>query len=107
MKSESEKIVTISYLVIAVFLLIVIRLWQLQILQGNEYRKSSEANRLRVITIPAPRGIIFDRNGSPLVKNSSYYCASIIYGEFDKRRVNSLSTVLRIPVEKKIGRAHV
>lgn len=100
MKNESEKILTISYIVIAAFLLLIIRLWQLQIVQGNEYRKSSEANRLRVITIPAPRGIIFDRNGIPLVKNSSYYCASIIYGEFDRSKIDLLSKVLHMPVEK-------
>jgi len=99
-KSESEKILTISYLAIAAFLLLIIRLWQLQIVQGNEYRKSSETNRLRVITLPAPRGIIFDRNGVPLVKNSSYYCASIIYGEFDRSKVDSLSKVLHVTVEK-------
>jgi penicillin-binding protein 2 len=99
-KSESEKILIVSYMVIAVFMLLIMRLWQLQILQGTEYRKLSEANRLRIIPIPAPRGIIFDRNGIPLVKNSPYYCASIILGEFDTGRVDLLSKVLNIPGEE-------
>ena len=66
---KPEKIIIISYIVITVFLLLIMRLWQLQILQGNEFRKLSEANRLRIVSIPAPRGIIFDRNGIPLVKD--------------------------------------
>lgn len=107
MKKESEKILRISYIVIIVFLLLIMRLWQLQVLQGSKYRELSEANRLRIMAIPAPRGILFDRNGIPLVKNSSYYCASIIYGEFDRGKTALLSKVLNIPVEeilKKINK---
>ena len=99
-KGESEKISIIIYFVIIVFLLLLMRLWQLQILQGSEYRKLSEANRLRIIAIPSPRGIIFDRNGMPLVKNSPYYCASLIPDEFDKSKANLLSKVLNIPDEE-------
>jgi len=94
--NESAKIRIIGYIVIAAFLLIIMRLWQLQILQGSTYRKLSEANRLRIVTIPAPRGILLDRNGIPLVKNSPFYSASIICGEFDKGKVDSLSGILKI-----------
>ncbi len=100
MKEKSEKILIITYTVIVAFLLLVMRLWQLQILQGSEYRKLSEDNRLRIISIPAPRGIIFDRNGIQLVKNSPYYYASLIPDEFDIRKVDSLSKVLNMPVEE-------
>src|SRR4030042_5916744 len=99
-KGESEKISIIIYFVILVFLLLLMRLWQLQILQGSEYRKLSEANRLRIIAIPSPRGIIFDRNGIQLVKNSPYYYASLIPDEFDIRKVDSLSKVLNMPIEE-------
>ncbi|HYA12676.1 MAG TPA: penicillin-binding protein 2 [Thermodesulfovibrionales bacterium] len=100
MKKESERILRISYIVIAAFLLLIMRLWQLQILQGNKYRELSEVNRLRIITIPAPRGILFDRNGIPLVKNSSYYCVSIIYGEFNSGKTDLLAKLLNIPIEE-------
>jgi penicillin-binding protein 2 len=95
-KGQSDKIQIITYIAIISFLLLVMRLWQLQILQGSEYRRISEANRLRIIAIPAPRGIIFDRNGIPLVKNSPYYYASVIPDEFDKSKVDLLSKVLNI-----------
>ena len=99
-RDETEKIMLMGYLVIAAFLLLVMRLWQLQILQGSEYRKLSEANRLRIVNIPAPRGIIFDRNHLPLVKNSAYYFASVIPGEFDQSKTNLLADLLRIPAEE-------
>lgn len=45
------------------------RLWYLQILRGSFFRDRSENNRLRTVFIPSPRGIIYDRNGTPLVRN--------------------------------------
>ncbi len=97
---ESDKIAAISYFVIAAFLLLLMRLWQLQILQGDEYRELSEANRLRIVNIPAPRGIIFDRNHLPLVKNSAYFYASVIPGEFDQTKITSLASMLGLPAEE-------
>ena len=97
---ESEKIIVIGYIVIAAFLMLVMRLWQLQILQGGEYRKLSEANRLRIISIPAPRGIIFDRNGVPLVKNAPFFSAAVIPDEFDRSKVDQLSGTLAVPAEE-------
>ena len=99
-KNETEKIVIISYIIAVVFIFLALRLWQLQILQGNEYRRLSEANMLRIVTIPAPRGIIFDRNGIPLVKNLPYFFASIIPDEFDKSKIHILSKVLNVPEEE-------
>ena len=67
-----------SLVIIGLFILFTVRLWQLQVLQGKEYRKISTENMLRIIKIPAPRGIIYDRNGIPLVKNSPYFYASLM-----------------------------
>lgn len=99
MKTEEralERIPLISYIIIALFSLLILRLWQLQILQGKEYRKLSEENMLRIVRIPAPRGIIYDRNGIPLVKNSPYFCASLIPENLKKVDVNALSGLLGI-----------
>lgn len=59
-------------LIAAVFLLffsILLRLWYLQILKGDYFRLRSENNRIRTIYVQPPRGIIFDRNDTILVKN--------------------------------------
>jgi len=95
-KTDTEKIIFISYLLIAGFVIVLLRLWQLQILQGSDLRKISESNRLRVIGVPAPRGIIFDRNRFPLVKNTPYFCASVIPQEFNQGNVTALSQLLNI-----------
>jgi penicillin-binding protein 2 len=97
---QPEKILLSAYVIVVIFLIILIRLWQLQILQGNEFRRISESNRLRVIGIAAPRGIIFDRNGFPLVKNTPYFCVSLIPGESDSTNIAALSKLLDVPEDE-------
>lgn len=101
-RTGTEKISTIAVLIGIGFLVLLLRLWQLQILQGDELRRVSETNRLRVIGVPAPRGIIFDRNRIPLVKNAPYFCASIIPQEFDNRNIPSLAALLGMPEEELV-----
>jgi penicillin-binding protein 2 len=50
---------------VLVFTLIILfmRLFDLQILKGQEMKRLSEQNRVRIKKIVAPRGTIFDRNG--------------------------------------------
>jgi penicillin-binding protein 2 len=50
-------------------LVLLLRLWYLQILEGDRYLVLSTNNRLRVRPVEAPRGYILDRNGSILVEN--------------------------------------
>ncbi|MFZ2445963.1 MAG: penicillin-binding protein 2 [Syntrophobacteraceae bacterium] len=65
--------------VLVIFLMIyLLRLWHLQVLQGSSYRFQSENNRMRIEEISAPRGIIFDRNGVPIVENRPAYHLVVI-----------------------------
>lgn len=64
-------------LIAVVFAILVVRLFQLQIYDGARYRQLSEENRFRIVKIPAPRGIIYDRNGIPLVENVPYFSVSL------------------------------
>src|SRR5579859_3695419 len=57
-------------LLIAAGVILVFTLFSVQIIQGNYYQKLSDSNRMRSIVIPAPRGVIFDRFGNPLVYNT-------------------------------------
>jgi len=51
------------------FLVLLLRLWYLQILEGDRYFILSTNNRLRLRPVEAPRGFILDRNGEILVEN--------------------------------------
>lgn len=54
---------------IVAFLILFVRLFYLQVVEGYYYRYLSDSNRTKTVVIHAPRGIIFDRNGVPLVFN--------------------------------------
>jgi penicillin-binding protein 2 len=50
-------------------LILLLRLWYLQILEGDRYFTLSTNNRLRVRIVEAPRGFILDRRGEVMVEN--------------------------------------
>ncbi|HMS22895.1 MAG TPA: penicillin-binding transpeptidase domain-containing protein [Candidatus Levybacteria bacterium] len=58
-----------AFLLICLFLILFLRLFYVQVVQGAYYAGLSDQNRTRTITIPAPRGIIFDRYNRPIVRN--------------------------------------
>jgi penicillin-binding protein 2 len=57
------------WIVIAVFFGLANRLWYLQIAKAPYFKALSEHNRTRVLSMPAPRGVIFDRQGVVLVNS--------------------------------------
>jgi penicillin-binding protein 2 len=52
---------------LAMFAIIFFRLWFLQVLSGNQYLAQARTNRVRDVSIAAPRGEILDGNGTVLV----------------------------------------
>jgi penicillin-binding protein 2 len=64
--------------IIQVFVLVLLgvlclRLYKLQIIDGKRYSNVAENQRIRLLPIPAPRGVIFDRNGKLLVDSRPIY----------------------------------
>jgi len=87
-------------LIFFIFFIIVIRLFHLQIIKGEVYNKLSEQNRVRIIKIPAPRGIIYDRNGIPLVENIPSFSVSLSPEYTQNIDIKILSEILNIPEEE-------
>src|ERR1700677_4486150 len=55
--------------VLVLFLVLVLRWWSLQIIDGKSYAAAVTRNQVRVVTVSAPRGEIVDRNDTVLVTN--------------------------------------
>ena len=62
-----KKIRVFAILVIFVFICLSMRIWYLQILKWQYLTGLSENNRVRMVSLPAYRGTIKDRNGETLV----------------------------------------
>lgn len=54
---------------VALFAALFARLYDLQVVGASEFQVQAEANRVREVLVPAPRGRIFDRNGKVIVDN--------------------------------------
>jgi penicillin-binding protein 2 len=57
---------------------LVVVFFKTQILEHSKYQLQSETNRLRQIPLPAPRGIITDRNGKILAENVTGYTVALL-----------------------------
>ena len=60
------------------FIVLIVRLFYLQIIEGEDFRRQSEINSIRLQSVDAPRGLIYDRNGILLVDNRPSFDLSII-----------------------------
>ncbi|MGC9196127.1 MAG: penicillin-binding protein 2 [Syntrophobacteraceae bacterium] len=76
--SFKKQYVVFFALMLLVMMVYLVRLWYLQVINGPYYRYQSENNRIRSEDIVAPRGIIFDRNGVPIVENRPAYDLMIV-----------------------------
>jgi penicillin-binding protein 2 len=63
------RISILTGLAIAIFSVLFLRLWYVQVLSGDKYRTEANDNRIREVRVQAPRGNILDRNGKILVAN--------------------------------------
>ena len=67
------RIGTIQIVAFVLLTILGVRLYYLQVVQGQYYSDRAENQRIRLIPIPAPRGAIFDRNGKILVDSRPTY----------------------------------
>jgi len=76
----------IQAIVLIILSLLCVRLYLLQIINGAHYAEIAENQRIRLLPIPAPRGVIFDRDGNPLVDSKPIY--SVILSREDSKNID-------------------
>lgn len=88
------RIIAFAAFVAIVFVALVVRLSNIQLVHGDEYREAAQANQVRLIPVAAPRGIIYDRTGKVLVRSKPSFVVGLIPSEV--KDVNAeLATVSR------------
>ncbi|MDL1955501.1 MAG: penicillin-binding protein 2 [Candidatus Desulfofervidus auxilii] len=74
LKKWQKRLIHFRLIVFCLLAVIGIRLAYLQLARGREYAFLAEKNRLEIESIPAARGIIYDRNGIILATNRPSFC---------------------------------
>ncbi len=81
---------TYVYLLIYVItIILLISLFNLQIVNGQEYREKSEKRLLREKVVEAPRGEVYDRNGNVLVTNEMGFSLLLYKTKIDTDTLNN------------------
>jgi penicillin-binding protein 2 len=100
----------LGMLALAVFATLFLRLWSLQVLNGEQLLRAAQNNQRRDIRVQAPRGPILDHNGNVLVTNVPGRAVQIWSSDLPKRRevrlreIRALARVLGLPANQ-IGAA--
>ena len=82
--------VAIAYVVVvALFLILVLRLVELQVIEHRHFQTLSHNNRVKIVPVAPTRGLIFDRNGVVLAQNTPSFSLEIVPED-----VGDLETVL-------------
>ena len=100
----------LGMLALAAFATLFLRLWSLQVLNGEQLLRAAQNNQRRDIRVQAPRGPILDRNGNVLVTNVPGRAVQIWSSDLPKRRgvrlreIRALAHVIGVP-PNQIGAA--
>lgn len=85
--------------------IIMAKLIYVQGVQGKQHLASAEHNRVRIIPIPSARGIIYDRNETPLVSNMTSFSLTVLPQDLPKdeqerqRVITRASELAGVPLE--------
>jgi penicillin-binding protein 2 len=89
------RILAMRVAVIAVFVALATCFWFLQVVQFQKFRELAENNHQRTLSLRAPRGMLFDREGRVLVENRYAFNISLVR-EQTKDLERTLSTLARV-----------
>jgi len=101
-----QRVIRAMFCVAGAFFILLIRLFYLQVIQGQELRRLSENNCIRLQSTEPSRGMIFDRNGTLLVDNRPSFDVSIILKDAKpaKDTIEKLSKYMNIPASQLMSK---
>ena len=96
-------------MVVLAFALLTVQLWRLQMIRGDDYRLEADRNRFRLVSVDAPRGVIYDREGRILVRNQPSFAIAIVPADLPTEKEEAvfarLSDLLGLPVSSQSASA--
>lgn len=98
-KNLQKNISIITYILLTPPVLLYILIFYYQIIRGEYYYNIAEQNRLRMYTINAPRGNIYDINGKILADNRP--SITILYYPIKESNPNEIRTLLTLLPQSK------
>ncbi len=85
---------------IGLCLVVIGRIFYLQIIQYETYSSLGEENSIRQEYVSPARGLIYDRNGVLIVDNEPIFSITVTPANFDKEKIPLLATLLETKVDE-------
>ncbi|HYM14061.1 MAG TPA: penicillin-binding protein 2 [Dehalococcoidia bacterium] len=82
----NRKLWVMRFAIVLAFAALVVQLARLQIVDGAQYRQRAALNQIRIEPVSPSRGLIYDRNGVPVVQNVPSFSAVAIAADIPKPR---------------------
>jgi penicillin-binding protein 2 len=102
------RVAILATIALAVFAVLFLRLWSLQILSTTKYQNAALKNQLRRVRVDAPRGPILDRMGRTLVTNVGATAVDVWLADLPKQgryaELKQLAKVLHVPLHRVLTR---
>ena len=94
-----QRIAILSFVVTAIFAVLIWRLGDTQLSHGAYYEYLANLNQLRTIPVAAPRGLMYDRNGIVIARNRPSFVVQVVPMQLHDPagEMHELSTILAIP----------
>ncbi len=97
-KKKTQTSIRVLQVVMLGFCLVIMgRIFQLQIIDHEKYVPISKENALRKENVLPARGLIYDRSGKLLVDNQPIYTITITPAKFDHEKIPLLSNLTGVP----------
>ena len=90
-RSLTIRLSVLQYLIAVVFAALAVGFWIFQIAQHEKFLETAENNRLRKLPLPAPRGVLLDRDGKVLVENQNTMNIALV-----REQTKNVGDVLRV-----------
>ncbi len=95
-----------SIILVFFFIILITKLWYLQIQQGSDYTGLAKNNRVRHLEIAAPRGNILDRKGREIVTNRPSF--NVVWvrekNRVDDALIKKIASILNIEISELLAR---
>src|SRR5690625_528745 len=98
-EKHKASIRVMQFVILIGSIILIGRIFHLQILDYETYSPMSMQNSLRMEVVSPARGLIYDRNGVILVENEPIYSATITPSKFDSEKIPLLAEILDLPEE--------
>src|SRR5688572_5332012 len=93
-RSLTLRLSALQVIVTVLFSVLAVAFWVFQVAQHQRFAQMAEENHLRRLPLPAPRGVLFDRNGKVLVENHSTFNIALV-----REQSKNLDQTLRVLAE--------